>query len=92
VLASKAVALKVAQAEVCLEDTTIRLQRKVSNHLVRSLTVPGTNPLFESLVRLYTQGKRYPSPLTIAAKKFGPTFGFMADSLMETVEASVQEP
>jgi hypothetical protein len=42
VLASKAVALKVAEAEACLEDTTTRLQRKVANHLVRSLTVPET--------------------------------------------------
>jgi hypothetical protein len=92
VLVSKAVALKVAEAEACLEDTTTRLQRKVSNHLVRSLTVPETNPLFDSLIRLYTQGKRYPSLLSITDKKFGPTIGLTADCLIETVEAAVQEP
>jgi hypothetical protein len=83
VVSSKATALKVAQAEACLEDTTTRFQRKVANHLVRSLTIPETNPLFDSLARLYTQGKRHPSPLSITDKKFGPTIGFTTDSLME---------
>jgi hypothetical protein len=32
----------LAEAEACLEDTTIQMQRKVANHLVRSLTVPET--------------------------------------------------
>lgn len=86
VLASKATALKAAQAEAGFEDTSTRLQRKVANHLVRSLTIPETNPLFDSLTRLYTQGKSYPSSLSITAKKFGPTIGLTVDSLMETVE------
>jgi hypothetical protein len=92
VLASKATALEVAQAEACLEDTSIRLQTKVANHLVRSLAIPETNPLFDSITRLYTQGKRYPSPLSITAEKFGPTIGFTVDSLMETVEPILQKP
>lgn len=91
VLASKATALKAAQAEAGFEDTSTRLQRKVANHLVRSLTIPETNPLFDSLTRLYTQGKSYPSPLSITARKFGPTIGLTVDSLMGTVEPVLQE-
>jgi hypothetical protein len=76
----------VAQAEAGIESTTSRLQRKVANHLVRSLTVPNTNPLFENLTRLFTQGKSFPSPLAVTARKFGPAIGFTSYSLMETVQ------
>ncbi|THW81586.1 hypothetical protein D6D15_10589, partial [Aureobasidium pullulans] len=51
---NKATALIVAQAEAGIENTDSRLQRKVVNHLVRSLTVLNTNPLFECLIRLFT--------------------------------------
>ncbi|THY28312.1 hypothetical protein D6C99_10560, partial [Aureobasidium pullulans] len=51
---NKATALIVAQAEAGIENTDSRLQRKVANHLVRSLTVLNTNPLFECLIRLFT--------------------------------------
>ena len=44
----------MAQAEAGIENTDSRLQRKVANHLVRSLTVLNTNPLFECLIRLFT--------------------------------------
>jgi hypothetical protein len=64
----------------------------VANHLVRSLTVPNTNPLFDCLTRLFTQGKSFPSPLAITARKFGPILGMTADSLMETVKPVLQEP
>jgi hypothetical protein len=53
-LSFRATALIVAQAEAGIENTASRLQRKVANHLVRSLTVPNTNPLFECLIRLFT--------------------------------------
>jgi hypothetical protein len=82
----------VAQAEAGIESTAARLQRKAANHLVRSLTVPNTNPLFGCLTRLHTQGKNFPSPLTVTAKRFGPSIGFTADSLVETVEPVLQEP
>jgi hypothetical protein len=54
--------------------------------------VPNTNPLFDCLTRLFTQGKSFPSPLAITARKFGPILGVTADSLMETVEPVLQEP
>jgi hypothetical protein len=54
VLAFRPTSLQVAQAEASLLDTSSRLQRKVANHLIRSLTVPATNPLFDSLTRLWT--------------------------------------
>jgi hypothetical protein len=76
----------VAQAEAGIESTTSRLQRKVAKHLVRNLTVPNTNPLFENLTRLFTQGKSFPSPLAVTARKFGPAVGFTSYSLMETVQ------
>jgi hypothetical protein len=60
VLPFRATALTVAQAKAGIEDTTARLQRKVANHLVRNLTVPNTNPLFECLTRLYNEGKSFP--------------------------------
>jgi ribonuclease HI len=75
-----------------MEAMVARLQRKVANHLVRSLTVPNTNPLFECLTRLFTQGKSLPSPLDITARKFRPTMGLAADSLMGPVEPVIQEP
>jgi hypothetical protein len=43
-LSFKAAALYVAQTEAGIETTVARLQRKVANHLVRSLMVPNTNP------------------------------------------------
>jgi len=92
ILSFRATALTVAQAEAGIESTVARLQRKVANHLVRSLTVPNTNPLFECLTRLYTHGKSFPSPLTVTTKQFGPSIGFAVDSLMETVEPVLQEP
>jgi hypothetical protein len=54
ILSFRATALTVAQAEAGIESTAARLQRKVANHLVRSLTVPNTNPLFGCLTRLHT--------------------------------------
>ena len=54
ILSFRATALAVAQAEASIETTVDRLQRKVSNHLLRSLTVPNTNPLFDCLTRLFT--------------------------------------
>lgn len=92
ILSFKATALTVAQAEAGIESTASRLQRKVANHLVRSLTVPNTNPLFENLTRLFTQGKSFPSPLAVTARKFGPAIGLTSYSLMETVEPALQEP
>ena len=92
ILSFRATALAVAQAEASIETTVDRLQRKVSNHLLRSLTVPNTNPLFDCLTRLFTQGKSFPSPLAITARKFGPDLGLTAESLMETVEPVLQEP
>ena len=54
ILSFRATALAVAQAEASIETTVDRLQRKVSNHLLRSLIVPNTNPLFDCLTRLFT--------------------------------------
>jgi ribonuclease HI len=92
ILSFRATALARAQAEAGIETAVDRLQRKVANHLVRSLTVPNTNPLFDCLTRLFTQGKSFPSPLAITARKFGPDLGLTAESLMETVEPVLQEP
>lgn len=82
----------MAQAEAGIESTASRLQRKVANHLVRSLTVPNSNPLFENLTRLFTQRKSFPSPLAVTARKFGPAIGFTSYSLMATVEPVLWEP
>jgi hypothetical protein len=54
--------------------------------------VPNTNPLFDCLTRLFTQGKSFWSPLAITTRKFGLDLGLTADSLIETVEPALQEP
>jgi hypothetical protein len=40
----------------------------------------------------HVSGKSFPCPLTFIAKKLGPSIGFTADSLMETVKPVLQEP
>lgn len=57
-IGAQATALEVAQAEAGLEDTSTRLQRKVANHLVRSLTIPEEQTHCSTVSRGYTRRAR----------------------------------